>query len=46
MPDKDVAEILEDSDIFDPTTENEDADDDFADLYADPGEVDPDPDYA
>lgn len=42
----DVAEILENSDIDDPTEANPDADDDFADLYDEPGDVDPDPDYA
>jgi hypothetical protein len=46
LPEPDVAELLEDSGIFDPTEPNVDAEDDFADLYADPGEADPNPDYA
>ena len=46
MADPDVADILEDGDVPDPTEPCDDADDDFADLYDDPGDVDPDPDYA
>jgi len=39
MSDLDVGEILEETQAEDPTIPGEDVDDDFADIYDDPGEV-------